>query len=100
MTEFLGSLVGEKKQEHLVTAHQVTQDPDDMEKGDKVGSRIEGSKKKSLCVTPLLSLKTTPPYNNKQDYKGDTQDKTLDSDTHDSDVLKKYDASLKRNLDK
>ena len=32
-------------QEHLVTAHQVTQDPDDMEKGDKIGSSIEGSKK-------------------------------------------------------
>ena len=36
----------------LVTAHEVTQDPDDMEKGDKVGSRIEGSKKTSVCVTP------------------------------------------------
>ena len=28
--------------EPLVTAHEVTQDPDDMEKCDKVGSRIEG----------------------------------------------------------
>ena len=32
-------------QENLVTAHQVTQDPDDMEKGDNVGSIIEGTKK-------------------------------------------------------
>ena len=31
--------------EPLVTAHEVTQDPDDMEKGDKVGSRNEDSKK-------------------------------------------------------
>ena len=75
--------------EPLVTAPEVTQDPDDMEKGDKVGSSIEGSKKISVCVTPLLSLKTPPEYINKQDYKGDTLDKTLDSRRKDSDVLKK-----------
>ena len=48
MTEFLGSIVRKKTktQEYLVTAHQVTQDPDDMEKGDKIGSSIEVSKKK------------------------------------------------------
>ena len=40
--------------EPLVTAPEVTQDPDDMEKVDKVGSSIEGSKKTSVCVTPLL----------------------------------------------
>ena len=71
-----------------------------MEKGDKVGSSIEGSKKASVCVTPHLSLKTPPPYNNKRDYKCDTLDKSLDSRTHDSDVLKKEDDSLKINLDK
>ena len=60
-----------------------------MEKGDKVGSSIEGSKKISVFVTPLLSLKTPPPYNNKRDNKGDTLDKTLDSRTHDFDVKKK-----------
>ena len=53
--------------EPLVTAHEVTQDPDDMEKGDKVGSRIEGSKKTSVYVTTHPTLKTPPPYNNKQD---------------------------------
>ena len=53
--------------EPLVTAPEVTQDPDDMEKGDKVGSSIEGSKKTSVCVTPLLSLKTPPKYINKRD---------------------------------
>ena len=72
--------------EALVTAPEVTQDPDDMEKGDKVGSSIEGSKKSSVCVTPHLSLKTPPKYINKRDYKGDTQDKTLDSRTKDTDV--------------
>ena len=39
-------------------------------------------------------------YNNNRDYKGDTQYKTLDSKTHDFDVLKKDDVILKRNLDK
>ena len=72
----------------MVTAPEVTQDQDDMEKGDKVGSRIEVSKNKSVCVTPLLSLKTPPKYTNKQDYKGDTHDKTLDSRTKDTDFKK------------
>ena len=89
-----------KKPEPLVTAHELTQDPDGMEKGDKVGSSIEESKQTSLCVTPHPSIKTPPPYNNKRDYKGDTLDKTLDSHTHDSYVLKKDNASLKRKLDK
>ena len=72
--------------EPLFTAPGVTQDPDDMGKGNKVGSSIEGSKKTSVCVTPLLSLKTPPKYINKRDYKGDTHDKTLDSRTKDTDV--------------
>ena len=40
-----------------------------MEKGDKIGSSIEGSKKTTVCVTPYPSLKTPPSYNNKRDYK-------------------------------
>ena len=40
-------------------------------------------------VFPLLSLKTPPKYINKQDYKGDTHNKTLDSRTKDTDDLKK-----------
>ena len=42
MTEFLGSLVRKirKTPGPVVTAHEVTQDPDDMEKGDKVDSSI------------------------------------------------------------
>ena len=54
--------------EPLVTAPDVTQDPDGMEKGDNVGIRIEKSKKISVCVTPHASLKTQLPYNNKRDY--------------------------------
>ena len=57
-----------------------------MEKGDKVGSSIAGSKKTSVCVTPHPSLKNPPTYNNKRDCKGDTLYKTLDSRTHDSGV--------------
>ena len=60
-----------------------------MEKDDKVSSSIEGSKQRSLCVTPHLSLKTPPPFNNKRDYKGDTHDKALDSSTKDTNVKKK-----------
>ena len=75
-----------KTPEPLVTSHEVPQDPDDMEKGDKVGISIKGSKKTSVCVTTHPSLKTPPPYNNKRDYKGDTLEKTLNSHTHDYDV--------------
>ena len=60
---------------------EVTQDQDDMEKVDKISSSIEGSKQRSVCVTPYLSLNTPPPFNNKRDYEGDTHDKTLDSST-------------------
>ena len=67
---------------------EVIQDPYDMEKGDKVGSSIEGSKKIPVCVTTLLSLKAPPKYINKQDYKYDTLDKKLDSRTKDYDVKK------------
>ena len=70
----------------MVTAHKVTQDPDDMEKSDNVGNSIEGIQKTSVCVTPHPPVLTPPPYNNKQYYKGDTLDKTLDSHTPDSDV--------------
>ena len=52
----------------------------------KLAVALKDQKNTSVCVTPLLSLKTPPKYINKQDYKGDTLDKTLDSRTKDSDV--------------
>ena len=67
-----------KVPEPLVTTNKVTQYPDDMKEDDNVGSIIEGTKKTSVCVTPHRSGLTTPPYNNKQDYKFGTQDKTHD----------------------
>ena len=87
-----------KVPEPLVTANKITQDTDDMKEDDKVGSSIEGTKKTSVCVNPHRSGLTPTPYNNKQDYKGGTQDKTIDSHTPDSDVSRHDDTSLKRNL--
>ena len=57
-----------------------------MEKYDKVGSSIEGSKQKWVCVTPHLLLKTPLTFKNKLDYIGDTHDKTMDSSTKDTNV--------------
>ena len=85
--------------EPLVTENKVTQDPDGMKEDDNVGSSIEGTKKTSLYVTPHRSGLTPPPYNNKQDYKGGTQYKTIDSHTPDSYFSIHDDDSLKRNLD-
>ena len=52
----------------------------------------------SVCVTPHISLKTPPPFNNKRYYKCDTHDKTLDSSTKYTNVF--LNDSLKSNLDK
>ena len=50
-------------------------------------------------MTPHQSGLTPPPYNNKQDYKGGTHEKTIDTHTPDSDVSRHDDASVKRNLE-
>ena len=42
---------------------------------------------------------TTPPYKNKQDYIGGTNDKTHDFHTCETDVYRSDDDSLSRNLD-
>ena len=88
-----------KLPEPLVTENKITQDTDDMKEDENVGSSIEVTKRTSVCVTPHLSGLNPPPYNNKQDYKGGTKYKTIDSHTPDSDVSRHDDASLKRNLD-
>ena len=66
----------------------------------KLAVALKDLKKTTVCVTPHPSLKNPPPCKNTGDYKGDTHDKTLDSDRNDSYVLKKDHASLKRNLEK
>ena len=45
------------------------------------------------------SVLTSPPYKNKQDYKGGTNDKTRDSHTHETSVSLSDGDSLARNLD-
>ena len=52
MTVLLGKNKKKKTPEKLVTSHEVAQDPDDMEKGNKLGSSIEGSKNTTVCVSP------------------------------------------------
>ena len=88
-----------KVPEPFFAANKVTQDPDDMKEDDNVGSSIEVTKKQSVCVTQHRSGFTPPPYNNKKDWKGGTQDKTIDSHTPDSYVSRYDDDNLKRNLD-
>ena len=83
----------------LVTANKLTQDPDDKNEDDNVGSSIEVTKKTSVCVTPHWLVLTQPPYKNKRDYKGGTNDKTNDSHTHETVVSINDDYSVKRNLD-
>ena len=46
---------------------------------------------------PLLL--TPPPYKNKQDYKGGTNDKTRDSHTRETSISQSDDDSCARNLD-
>ena len=53
----------------------------------------------SVCVNPHPSGLSPPPYENKQDYKGGTNDKTHDSHTHESGVSGSDEASLARILD-
>ena len=88
-----------KVSETSITGNKVTQDQDETNKEEKVGSSIEVTKKTSVCVTPHPSVLTPPPYKNKQDYKGGTNDKTHDSHTRETSVSRSDDASLAINLD-
>ena len=65
----------------LVKALKVTQDEYDREKDNKVSSSVEGSRQKSVCVSPHPLLNPPPQLDNKRDYKGDTHDETPDSST-------------------
>ena len=50
-----------------------------------------------MTLNPLVL--TPPPYKNKQDYKGGTNDKTHDSHTRETGVSISDDDILARNLD-
>ena len=84
-SQYIGRIPRKKKKkkasETSTTRNKVTQDQDDTNKEAKFGSSIEGTKNPSVCVTPHPSVLTPPPYKNKQDYIGGTNDKTHDSHT-------------------
>ena len=92
---------GKKKQktsETSIAGNKITQDRGKKSKEAKVGSSIEETKKTSVCVTPHPSVVTPPPYKNKQEYKGGTNDKTYDYHTRETGVSRSDDDILVRNL--
>ena len=54
--------------------------------------------KNPSLLNPHPLVLTPPPYKNKQDYKGGTNDKTHDSHTRETGVSRSYDDSLAINL--
>ena len=96
---FLGRNKKKKVSETSITGNKVTQYQDDTNKEAKVGSIIEGTKQKSVCVTPHPSGLTPPLDKNNQDYEDGTNDKTYDSHTRETGVSINDDYSVKRNLD-
>ena len=84
----------------LVKAPKVTQVEYDLDKDNKVSSSVEGTRQTSVLVSPHPLLNTPPQFDNKRDYNGDTLDDTPDSSTKYTNVKKKDNAILKRNLDK
>ena len=87
-----------KVSETSIAGNKITQDQDNMSKEAKVGSSIKGTKNPSV-LTPHPSVLTPPPYKNKQDYKGGTNDKTRDLHTRETSVSRSDGDSLARNLD-
>ena len=65
-----------------------------------VSSSVEGTRQTSVRVSPHPLLDTSPKFDNKLGYKGDTHDETPDSSKKYTTDLKKDYANLKRNLDK
>ena len=80
-----------KLSEISITGNKLTQDPDNQSKKAKVGSSIYGTK--------IHVEITSPPYTNKQDYKGGTNDKTRDSLTRETGDYQSETDSCSRNLD-
>ena len=61
----------------MITGNEITQEPDNPSKKSKVDSSIDEKN---------IIKKTLPPYKNKQDYVGGTNDKTRESDDSPSDT--------------
>ena len=79
-----------KLSETSIKRNKITQYQDNISKESKVGSSIEGTK--------ILSILTSPPYKNKKDYKGVTNDKTRDSHTHETSDYPSDNDTCARNL--
>ena len=79
----------------LFKGHEVTQEENDLEKDNKVSSRVEGIRLTTMRVTPHPLLDIPPKFDNKRDYKGDTHDDTPDSIKKYPNVLKKYYLTLR-----
>ena len=77
----------------LFKGHEVTQDETDFDKDKKVSSTVE-----ERTLRPLLD--TPPKFDNKRDYKVDTQDETPVSIKLHPNVLKKDLVGIKRDLEK
>ena len=80
-----------KLPENSITGNKITQDQDKIGKEAKVVHIIEGTK--------IPSILTPPPYKNKKDYKGGTNDKTRDYYTREKSVSQSDNDSCARNLD-
>ena len=80
-----------KLSETSTTRNKITQDQENTRKESKVGISIEGTK--------IPSILNPPPYANKKDYKGGTNDKTRDSYTRETSDFPSNNDSCARNLD-
>ena len=80
-----------KLSEISITGNKITQEPDNQSKKSEVGSSIDETK---------INVELTPPPNtNKQDYSGGTNDKTRDSQTHESEDSRSDTYGCARNID-
>ena len=61
----------------MITGNDSIQEPDNPSKKEKIDGSIDENNN---------NLKTPPPYKNKQDYVGGTNDKTRESDDSPSDT--------------
>ena len=75
----------------MITWNEITQEPDNQSKKAKVDISIDETK-------PNLKL-TPPPYTNKHEYVGGTNEKTRDSHTREYDDSPSDTDGCARNLD-
>ena len=83
--------IKKKLPEISITGNEITQEPDNQSKKEDVDSSIDKTK---------INVELTPPPNtNKQDYAGGANDKTRDSQTHESEDYWSDTDGCARNID-